>query len=111
MRCPLADNAAPAVPAASSDHATPAVGLLRVALKPGRKPSGLSEEQMKATQRERHRVRRKRKKEEETRVIDAKVSALVETSSGGLPLASRAWSNGRSSSSAYGHHTFYNDHL
>ena len=37
MRCPLADNAAPAVPAVSSDHATPAVGSLRVPLKPGPK--------------------------------------------------------------------------
>ena len=47
MRCPLADDAAPAVPAGSSGHATPAVGLLRVPLKPGPKPR-FSQEQKKA---------------------------------------------------------------
>ena len=63
MRCPLADDAAPAVPAGSSGHATPAVGLLRVPLKRGPKPR-FSQEQKKARHVLACRADRKRKKEE-----------------------------------------------
>mgnify|MGYP001162971641 CR=1 FL=1 len=75
MRCPLADNAAPAVPAASSDHATPAVGLLRVALKPGRKSLGLSKERLSAKNASRKRASRKRKKEEHAALVASEKKA------------------------------------
>ena len=64
MLCPLADNAAPAVPAGSSGHATPAVALLRVPLKTGRKPLGLSKEQVRSKGMLACRAYRKRKREE-----------------------------------------------
>ena len=63
MNCPLADNAAPAVSAVSSDHATPAVRLLRVPLKPGPKPR-FSQEQKKARHVLACRADRKRKRED-----------------------------------------------
>ena len=63
MRCPLADNAAPAVSAVSSCHATPAVGSLRVPLKPGPKPR-ISQEQRKSKHASAARAFRKRKTEE-----------------------------------------------
>ena len=62
MLCPLADNAARAVPAVSSDDATPAVGSLRVPLKPGPKPR-FSQEQKRARHVLASRADRKRKKE------------------------------------------------
>ena len=64
MLCPLGDNATLVVPAVSSDHATPAVGLLRVPLKTGRKPLGLSQEQVRTRHKLACRATRKRKREE-----------------------------------------------
>ena len=55
MLCPLADGTASAVPA---------VGLLRVPLKTGRKPLGFSLEEKKARKNQVERLRKKRKKEE-----------------------------------------------
>ena len=75
MRCPLADNAAPAVPAVTSDHATPAVSLLRVRLKPGPKPVVLSQEQTRANNAAKNRACRKRKKEEHAALVASEKKA------------------------------------
>ena len=74
MRCPLADDAAPAVPAGSSGHATPAVGLLRVPLKRGPKPR-FSQEQKKARHVLACRADRKRKKEEHAALVASEKKA------------------------------------
>ena len=63
MLCPLGDNATPVVPAVSSDHATPAVGFLRVPLKPGPKPR-FTAEQARERNKESRQRHRKRKREE-----------------------------------------------
>ena len=75
MLCPLADNAEPAVSAVSSDHATLAVGFLRVPLKPGRKSLGLSKEQRRARHAAAARACRKRKQEADADLVDSEKKA------------------------------------
>ena len=75
MRCPLADNAAPAVPAGSSGHATPAVALLRVPLKTGRKPLGLSKEQVRSKHMLACRASRQRKREAHAALVASEKKA------------------------------------
>ena len=74
MLCPLADNAAPAVSAVSSDHATLAVGFLRVPLKPGPKPR-FSKEQRRARHAAAARACRKRKQEADADLVDSEKKA------------------------------------
>ena len=81
MRCPLADDAASAVPAGSSGHATPAVALLRVPLKTGRKPLGLSKEQVRSKDMLACRAYRKRKKEEHAALVASEKKAKDELKS------------------------------
>ena len=66
MLSPLADDAAPAAPSVCSNHATAAVGFLRVPLKPGPKPR-FSKEELRARGNVCRRLPRKRKEEEERR--------------------------------------------
>ena len=77
MLCPLADNPAPAVSVVSSDHATPAVGLLRVPLKPGPKPR-FSKEQAKARGVLACRATRKRKREAHAALVASEKKAKDE---------------------------------